>query len=100
MVNTRESASEQYHQVSFSLGNISHAISPVPDILTMPRDGDFLVIACDGIWDVMSNEDVCTFISNELKHTTDLEEIVSKVIDACLEKKSRDNMSIILVIFP
>lgn len=90
----------------FSLDTITDAISPVPDILTVPREGDFLVLACDGIWDVMSNEDMCTFISNELKSTTDLEEIVSKVIDSCIskdihhEKNGSDNMSIILVIFP
>jgi len=90
----------------FSLDTITDAISPVPDILTVPREGDFLVLACDGIWDVMSNEDMCTFISNELKSTTDLEEIVSKVIDSCISKdihhenNGSDNMSIILVIFP
>lgn len=91
---------------NFSLGNITDAISPVPDILTVPREGDFLVLACDGIWDVMSNEQLCTFISNALKSTDNLEEIVSKVIDSCIskdirhEKKGSDNMSIILVTFP
>jgi hypothetical protein len=24
---------------------------------------EFLVLACDGVWDVMTNEDICSFIS-------------------------------------
>lgn len=36
------------------------AVSPAPDIkeLSMENGYEFLVLACDGIWDVMSNQEV------------------------------------------
>ena len=39
-------------------------VSAEPDIKIEARDGteEFLVIACDGIWDVMDNNEVCAFI--------------------------------------
>ena len=30
---------------------------------------EFVVLACDGIWDVMSNEEVIEFISSRMKIT-------------------------------
>nr|QBK88616.1 MAG: protein phosphatase 2C [Mimivirus LCMiAC01] len=32
----------------------------------------FIVLACDGIWDVMSNEEVCTFVKKRLKEQDDV----------------------------
>uniref|UniRef100_A0A0A9W309 Protein phosphatase 1A n=1 Tax=Lygus hesperus TaxID=30085 RepID=A0A0A9W309_LYGHE len=64
------------------------------------ENDEFLVLACDGIWDVMSNEDVCDYIQSLLLITDDLEHITNQVIDTCLYKGSRDNMSIVLVTFP
>jgi len=43
---------------------------------------------------------VCSFISHRLRITDDLELICNQVIDTCLHKGSRDNMSIILILFP
>lgn len=84
-------------------GPCEQLISPEPEIFVRDRDDaldEFLVLACDGIWDVMSNEDLCQFIHSRLKITHDLQEVTSQVIDTCLYKGSRDNMSIILVAFP
>lgn len=35
-----------------------------PDVITktINEDWEFIVIACDGIWDVLSNEEVLKFI--------------------------------------
>ena len=39
-------------------------VSVIPDITVIPRRGDmaFLVLCCDGIWDVMSNEQVARLV--------------------------------------
>lgn len=84
-------------------GQCEQLVSPEPEIVVRDRDDDhdeFLVLACDGIWDVMSNEDLCQYIHSRLKITDDLEQITSQVVDTCLYKGSRDNMSIVLVVFP
>jgi len=83
-------------------GQCEQLVSPEPEIFCQNRQSndEFLVLACDGIWDVMSNEAVCSFIHSRLKITNDLENISNQVIDTCLNKGSRDNMSIIIIAFP
>ncbi|XP_075148984.1 protein phosphatase alphabet [Haematobia irritans] len=83
-------------------GQCEQLVSPEPEIFCQPRQDtdEFLVLACDGIWDVMSNEDVCSFIHSRLKITNDLVEVANEVVDTCLNKGSRDNMSIIIIAFP
>jgi serine/threonine protein phosphatase PrpC len=36
----------------------------VPEIIVHPRheQDEYLLLACDGVWDVMSNEDIAKFI--------------------------------------
>ncbi|KAI4487950.1 hypothetical protein M0802_011654 [Mischocyttarus mexicanus] len=84
-------------------GPCEQLVSPEPEIFVRDRDDEhdeFLVLACDGIWDVMNNEDLCGFIRSRLLLTDDLEAVTNQVIDTCLYKGSRDNMSIVLVTFP
>jgi len=78
-------------------------VSPEPEFYIKERYSDkdeFLVLACDGVWDVMTNEDICEFISARMKVCDNLETICNEVIDTCLYKGSRDNMSIIIIAFP
>lgn len=75
-----------------------------PDVLVYPRDGqndEFVVLACDGIWDVVSNGECSDMIQAVLDEgETDISLVCEEVLDMCLEKNSRDNMTIILVGFP
>jgi len=78
-------------------------VSPEPEFYIKEREADgdeFLVLACDGVWDVMTNEDVVNFVSHRMRISDDLEHIANEVIDTCLHKGSRDNMSIIIIAFP
>lgn len=65
-------------------------VSPEPEIFCKERDAQdyFLVLACDGVWDVMSNEAVCSYVHNRLRVSEDLEWICNQVIDTCLHKVS------------
>merc|ERR1719450_1678629 len=84
-------------------GPTEQLVSPEPEFYIMTRDevlDHFLVLACDGVWDVMSNEDICNFITHRMKVQDNLEIICNEVIDTCLYKGSRDNMSIIIIAFP
>merc|ERR1712241_510555 len=78
-------------------------VSPEPEFYMKKRESDkdeFLVLACDGVWDVMTNEDICSFVAARMRVTDNLEQIANEVIDTCLHKGSRDNMSIIIIAFP
>ncbi len=58
----------------------------------------YLVLACDGIWDVMTNEDVADFIVSKAKEgMRHCGELAGALLDLCLEKGSRDNMSAVVV---
>ncbi|KAI3802598.1 hypothetical protein L1987_30737 [Smallanthus sonchifolius] len=76
-----------------------------PDIHTVElcEDDDFLVIACDGIWDCMSNQQLVDFVLEQLKTESKLSTVCEKVFDRCLAPTAGgegcDNMTMILVQF-
>ncbi|KAK2554048.1 Protein phosphatase 1A [Acropora cervicornis] len=90
------------YKMDFSIDAAEQLVSPEPEISVIPRDDEvdeFIVIGCDGIWDVMSNEEVGDYIRSRMLLSGDLELICSELLDTCLAKGSRDNMSVILITF-
>lgn len=84
-------------------GQCEQLVSPEPEVSVEARnekEDEFLILACDGVWDVMTNDDLVEFVRSRLRVTGDLASICNQVIDTCLYKGSRDNMSIVLVAFP
>ncbi|XP_038156091.1 protein phosphatase 1B isoform X1 [Cyprinodon tularosa] len=84
-------------------GPTEQLVSPEPEVYVMiraPEQDQFIILACDGIWDVMSNEELCEFVKSRLEVWDDLERVCNEVVDTCLHKGSRDNMSIVLVCLP
>jgi serine/threonine protein phosphatase PrpC len=78
-------------------------VSPHPDIEVHERtpEDDVLILACDGLWDVMaSNEAVNTareiFRSGESNPLL----VAEEMIDLALDKGSKDNISCIIVTLP
>ncbi|CAF1261995.1 unnamed protein product [Rotaria sordida] len=73
-------------------------IPAVPDIIQYVRDSSaaYLILACDGIWDVMDNEQVAKFVSERIPNTA-LDNIISQLFDQCLQKESSDNMTAYIV---
>ncbi|GAX09810.1 protein phosphatase 1B [Fistulifera solaris] len=76
-------------------------VSPVPDIIVQNRDSsndEFIIIACDGVWDVNTNEE-CIRIVSELfeEGESDVGLICEELCDLCLNKGSKDNMTALVV---
>lgn len=77
-------------------------ISPEPEVTVVDRNKDedqILVLACDGIWDVMKNDDLWSLVDERMQRIDDLSKVCNEVIDHCLYKGSSDNMSVVLVAF-
>jgi len=76
-------------------------VSANPDtkLENLNGEDEFLIMACDGIWDVMSNEDAVKFVRKKLKETDEVAKICESLIDRCLDLGSKDNMSVIIVVF-
>ena len=70
------------------LSQLDQLVSPEPDVISIKRNSkdEFIVLACDGIWDVMNNTDVANFIRSRLAITNNLEEICNEVLNTCLAK--------------
>jgi len=63
--------------------------------------GEFLLIACDGIYegDIFTVESVHEWVEKKLKETNDLAVVSAQLLDECLARGSRDNMSAVLIQF-
>jgi len=59
----------------------------------------FCVIACDGIYDVLSNEDLMEYVDFGLKTKRDVQVVANELLDTCLSLGSKDNMSAIILRF-
>lgn len=76
-------------------------VTAAADMTTIERTetDEFLLLCCDGIWDVMSNEQAVEFVTEQLKGGFKAPEICERLLDHCLLKNSKDNMSALLVLF-
>ncbi|XP_030764187.1 SH3 domain-containing protein C23A1.17-like isoform X2 [Sitophilus oryzae] len=88
--------------VSRAIGDADYKphVIAIPDVREIPLDGgeDFLVLACDGIWDVLSEDAVAQEVYYLIKEKPDDTERISKhlVQFACCQN-STDNISVIVV---
>jgi Serine/threonine protein phosphatase len=90
------------------LSELEQAIIAVPEITIHHRDHSrdmYLILACDGVYDVMSNDMVGEFVVNkvnELSYNKDdtsaiLPEVGDELLKECLNLGSSDNMSVLIV---
>ncbi|KAJ0008216.1 hypothetical protein Pint_30349 [Pistacia integerrima] len=76
-----------------------------PDITTIELcdDDEFLVLACDGIWDCLSSQQLVDYVRDQLATETKLSTICERVFEKCLAPvaggEGCDNMTMILVQF-
>ncbi|CAM9300908.1 unnamed protein product [Ascophyllum nodosum] len=73
-----------------------------PEVTMTARsdEDEFVVMACDGVWDVMGNDEACNFFRKRIQDgCRDIGEMLERMQDACLAKSSMDNMSILMISF-
>lgn len=75
-----------------------------PDFVVYPRNDsqdEFIILACDGIWDVASNKQLSEFVCRLLSDgEVDLGHVCEECLDTCLDRESRDNMTMMLIGLP
>ncbi|KAK7249802.1 manganese ion binding protein [Aureococcus anophagefferens] len=60
--------------------------------------GDLLILACDGIFDVMSNEQLVAAVVDALDAGADVGDVCARVVGSCLrDLHSKDNMTLMVV---
>jgi protein phosphatase 2C family protein 2/3 len=76
---------------------------PDVEVHDISEDDEFLVIACDGIWDCQSSQAVVEFVRRGIASKQDLSAICENMMDNCLASNSDtggvgcDNMTIIII---
>ncbi|CAF9913302.1 Protein phosphatase 2C 2 [Imshaugia aleurites] len=80
-------------------------VTAFPDVIahTITDDDEFLVIACDGIWDCQSSQAVVEFVRRGIAAKQELSKISENMMDNCLASNSEtggvgcDNMTMIVI---
>lgn len=83
----------------------NQAITVVPDVKKVeltPLD-EFVIVACDGVWDMMGNQAAVDFIRNELADHRDLSLACERLLNCCLAPTTAgfgtDNMTVVVLEF-
>lgn len=80
-------------------------VTAYPDVTVhdISDDDEFLVVACDGIWDCQSSQAVIEFVRRGIAAKQDLSKICENMMDNCLASNSEtggvgcDNMTMIVI---
>eukprot|EP00931_Biecheleriopsis_adriatica_P080789 TRINITY_DN5413_c0_g1_i2.p1 TRINITY_DN5413_c0_g1~~TRINITY_DN5413_c0_g1_i2.p1 ORF type:complete len:340 (-),score=80.09 TRINITY_DN5413_c0_g1_i2:83-1102(-) len=76
-------------------------VSCVPDIYEISglMEGSLILLACDGLWDVISSEEAADFVRERLQNDPpmSLSEIAHDLVDFSLEQETGDNVTVMLV---
>jgi len=93
--------------VSRGLGDVEYkAHRPKPLVIAHPEiicealgsDDEFLVLACDGLWDVLSNEQVSNFVRKALfADNLPAQKVSEMLVREALNNNTRDNVSTLIV---
>ncbi|CAD5221052.1 unnamed protein product [Bursaphelenchus xylophilus] len=80
-------------------------VTAYPDVIEveLTRDHEFIVLACDGVWDVLTNEQVVWFVRSRLASGVTPDKICEELLNRCLAPDCElsgvgcDNMTVVLV---
>ena len=77
------------------------AVTSEPDVASIELDGteDYIVLACDGIWDVIRPSKVPQLVYAHLTGGGSKEMVAKSLIDHAKAEGSSDNMTAIVVFF-
>jgi serine/threonine protein phosphatase PrpC len=76
-------------------------VSWEPAIQTRDIDSShkFLILACDGLWDVMKHEEAADFVNKQRAQGKNANEVAKALVREALNKRTEDNVTIVLVFF-
>jgi len=66
--------------------------------VTLTPTDDVLILACDGLWDVISDEEACKMASSMIKEGKTPQEVAKELLRKALTEGSTDNISITVVV--
>ena len=88
-----------YFKVNPDLEPPGQLVTAEPDITVRCRGATdrFVVLACDGVWDVMDNKTCAATVVKELGMCETVGEVCESIIQTCFDRGSNDNMSLMVI---
>ncbi|CAI0381631.1 unnamed protein product [Linum tenue] len=76
-------------------------LSPEPELqeTNLTEEDEFLIMGCDGLWDVMSSQCAVTIVRKELMLHNDPERCSRELVREALKRNTCDNLTVIVVCF-
>ncbi|KAJ1410993.1 hypothetical protein SESBI_21528 [Sesbania bispinosa] len=76
-------------------------LSAEPELMTtkLTAEDEFLIIGCDGIWDVFRSQNAVDFARRRLQEHNDPAMCSKDLVDEALKRKSGDNLAAVVVCF-
>lgn len=96
------------YKINSKIARSEQIITAEPEVkqIEINEEFKFFVLACDGVWDVMSNQEVIDFVMDKLEKGEKISEISMQLLDKCLATDPRltrgvgcDNMTVLIVSF-
>lgn len=97
-----------YLAVSRALGGFDQRVmqkipglSGEPDVkkFYLSEEDEFIIIACDGLWDVFDNQGAVHYTRQILKRTNDVVLASDRLVEEALRRESDDNVTVMIVGF-
>jgi protein phosphatase 2C family protein 2/3 len=63
----------------------------------LTAEDEFLLLACDGLWDVVSSANAVTFARQQLQRHNDAEQLAADLCREAIARHSGDNVSVVAV---
>ncbi|KAK4492659.1 hypothetical protein RD792_003478 [Penstemon davidsonii] len=67
--------------------------------IILTEDDEFLIIGCDGIWDVMSSQQAVSLVRRGLRRHDDPEQCAKDLVSEALRLRTFDNLTVVIVCF-
>lgn len=72
---------------------------PELEEVVLTEEEEFLIIGCDGLWDVMSSQCAVTIVRKELMLHNDPEKCSRELVREALKRNSCDNLTAVVICF-
>ncbi|KAL5754241.1 hypothetical protein ACOSP7_022461 [Xanthoceras sorbifolium] len=72
---------------------------PELEEIVLTEEDKFLVLGCDGLWDVMSSQCAVTMVRKELMQSNDPEKCSKTLVKEALQRNSCDNLTVVVICF-
>lgn len=86
--------------LKFPMGSSSPLIAE-PDVqqVILTEDDEFLIIGCDGIWDVMSSQYAVSLVRRGLRRHDDPQQCARELVREAVSLNTSDNLTVIVICF-